>query len=440
MLFLCAICKKIFSKRTDNLIMNPSREKLAQIRGSMKEGGIDLYISPVSDPHHGEYIPDHWRIISWLTGFTGSAATVVITESFAGLWTDSRYFIQADEQLKGSGFVLMKSVRPDNKNFTECLCENIKPGSRIALDGRTFSIERMRKIEQILKREKVSFDIDCDLISEIWTDRPPMPFSVAFDHSVIFYGKERAVKIAEVREQMAEKGVDYHLLTSIDDIMWLLNIRGNDVKYSPLLTSFAIVDEDQILLFADERQIPLKLASEFDKLDIVILPYEETAGMLSALPADSTILLTPGTTSTGLFNSIPKGMNIKEDISIPTCLKAIKNKVEIENICRVMVRDGVALTKFYFWLHQNLGSEVMSELSLAEKLDGIRSENENFLGPSFSTIVAWNEHGALPHYSATPESDSVIGTDGILLVDSGGQYLNGTTDITRTIAIGRPTA
>jgi len=419
--------------------MNSSKEKLIQIRGSMKERGIDACIIPSTDPHLGEYVPDHWRIIAWLTGFTGSAATVIITESFAGLWTDSRYFIQAENQLNSSGCVLMKPVLPDKKDFIDWLTENIKTGSKIVLDGRTFSIARMKKIEKALEGKKVSFDIDCDLLSGLWTDRPTMPDSVAFDHSVEFCGKERALKIAEVREQMRKQNVNYHLLTSIDDIMWMLNIRGNDVKYSPLLTSFAIVDEKQILFFADEGKIPLKLASEFDKLDIVMLPYEETAGMLSSLPPDSSILINPATTSASLFNSIPRGMNIKEDISIPTRLKAVKNKVEIENIGKVMVKDGVAMTKFFYWVELNKGLVTMSELSLAEKLSDFRSEQENYLGPSFSTIAAYNDHGALPHYSATPESDYVIGQEGILLVDSGGQYFDGTTDITRSIAIGRAT-
>lgn len=406
----------------------------------MKDGNIDIYIIPSTDPHLGEYIPDHWRIIAWLTGFTGSAATVIITDSFAGLWTDFRYFIQAENQLTGTGFVLMKPLLPENKDFIEWLVDNFNTGGKIAFDGRTLSIVSMRKIEKALEGRNVLFDIDCDLISGLWTDRPSMPLSVVFDHSVVFCGKERSLKIAEVREQMRKQNVNYHLLTSIDDIMWLLNVRGNDVKYSPLLTSFVIVGQEQILLFTDENKIPVKLASAFDKLDIVILPYEETAGMLSALPAGATILITPGTTSAALFNAIPQRMKIKEDVSIPARLKAVKNKTEIENIEKVMVKDGVALTRFFYRVEQNSGSVIMSELSLAEKLNELRSVQENYLGPSFSPVVAYNEHGALPHYSATPETDYAVGPAGILLVDSGGQYLDGTTDITRTVAIGRPSA
>lgn len=419
--------------------MNDINTKLSALRSLIKTKGVDAYLIPSTDPHLGEYIPEYWRVIAWLTGFTGSNATVLITDSFAGFWTDSRYFIQAEEQLSSSGFELMKPGHSDAKDFIEWMGENIKPCSKVALDGRTFSIGRMRKVEKIMDGKNVSFDIDCDLISELWTDRPPMPMSIAFDHSVMFCGKNRETKIAELRDRMRKMNVHYHLLTSVDDIMWLLNIRGNDIKYSPLITSFAIVDEEQILLFVDERQIPFRLAMEFDKLNIVMLPYEETAGILSALSPDSAILITPSTTSASLFNSIPQGMKIKEDVSIPSRLKAIKNKVEIENIGHVMLKDGVALTKFFYWFEQNSGSIVMSEISLSEKLSEFRSEQQDYSGPSFSTIVAWNEHGALPHYAATPESDSVITKSGILLIDSGGQYFDGTTDITRTIAIGRPT-
>ena len=237
---------------------------------------------------------------------------------------------------------------------------------------------------------------------------------------------------------MKLRKADYHLLTAPDDIMWLLNIRGKDFKYSPLIISFAIIDVEQILLFAEENKFPLKIASEFDKLGIVMLPYEETAGMISTLPDDSSILLNPSATSFNLYNSIPSGIRIIEDITIPSRLKSLKNQVEAENIRKAMVKDGITLTRFFHWIEQFQDSG-FTELSLGEKLNDLRAENEDYLGPSFSPIVAFNEHAALPHYSATNESDIIINGDGLLLVDSGGQYLDGTTDITRTIAMGTPT-
>lgn len=402
----------------------------------MKNSRIDVYLIPSTDPHLGEYIPDHWRIMSWLTGFTGSAGTIIITDTFAGLWTDSRYYIQAENQLKDSGFVLMNPSITEKSDLDAWMSGYLTSGSVIALDGRLFSIDLIRRIERSLAGRSISIRLNCDLIPELWTDRPPMPVFPAFDHNVVFCGKERSVKIAEVREQMKIKHADYHLLTSTDDIMWLLNIRGNDIKYSPLMISFAIVGEEQIILFTEESKIPFKLASEFDRLDIVILPYEETAGMLSTLSAEATILLNPLSTSAVLYNSLPRGMKIIEDITIPTRLKAVKNITETENIRRAMVRDGVALSKFFYWFENNQGSETMTELSLCEKINNLRSEGENYLSPSFSTIVAFNQNGALPHYCADNESDIVIGANGILLIDSGGQYLDGTTDITRTIPTG----
>ena len=419
--------------------MNISIEKLASLRISMADSGIDAVILTGRDPHLGEYIPDHWRIINWLTGFSGSAATVVITDTFSGLWTDSRYFLQAEKQLSGSGFFLVKPDLPEKKDFIDSLKEYIKPRSNLSVDGRTISYGNMRRIEQILEGHDTTIDSETDLISELWDDRPPLPSSVAFDHKIDFCGKDRKIKILEVRQEMKKLNVDFHLLTSLDDIMWLLNIRGSDIKYTPLLISFALVGEEQILLFADDHKIPLKLASDFDRLGIVMLPYEEVYGMLSTLQTGSSVLINPSVTSFALFNAIPKGITIKEGISIPSRMKAIKNKSEIESIGRVMVKDGVALTKFLYHLGKNSGVVPMSEVSLSDKLNTLRSEQQNYICPSFPPIIAYLEHGALPHYSANSDTDYVIGTDGLLLVDSGGQYLDGTTDITRTICLGIPT-
>ena len=417
--------------------MNIFADRLDALRKSMIKKKISIYIIPSGDPHLGEYIPDHWRIIDWLTGFTGSAATVVVSSEFAGLWTDSRYSVQAQEQLKGSGVTLMNPADKENGDIFKWIENHAIARSRIGLDGRIFSISRLRRLEGILEHKKIKIDIGCDLIYELWENRPLMPDDPAFEHEIKYCGADRHEKIEKVKSIMNKSGVDYHLLTSPDDIMWLLNIRGNDVKYSPVLSSFAIVGEKQILLFADERKIPIKMASSFDKLHIVLLPYEETAAIISSLPVESTILLTPGTTSSAIYRSLPGKIRIIEDISIPSKLKSLKNRTEVSNIEKVMIKDGVALTKFFFWLEKSLDHEILSELSIAASLEEFRSSQENYLGPSFSIIAAYNEHGALPHYTATSVTNSRITGNGILLIDSGGQYLDGTTDITRTIAIGR---
>ncbi len=415
--------------------MNNFAQRLAALRRSMIQKKISLYIIPSGDPHLGEYIPEHWCIIEWLTGFTGSSATVVVTGEQAGLWTDSRYFIQAEAQLEGSGVTLMNSA--ETGDIYQWIKNNTPLRGRVGLDGRIFSISRLRRLEELLKSSKTKIDIGCDLISDLWLDRPLMPGDMAFEHEIRYCGVSNREKIEKVRSIMSQIPVEYHLLTSPDDIMWLLNIRGNDVKYSPLLSSFAIVGKDQVLLFADERKIPLKMASAFDKLDIVLLPYEEIAAILSSLPDESSVLLTPGTTSSTIYRSLPEGIRIIEDNSIPTKLKSLKNRTEISNIQKVMVKDGVALTRFFFWLEKNTGQEILSELSIASRLEEFRSMQEDYLGPSFRTIAAFNQHGALPHYSATGDTNSEICGNGILLIDSGGQYLDGTTDITRSIAIGR---
>ena len=405
----------------------------------MSEYKADAYIINSSDPHIGEYVPEHWQIIAWLTGFTGSSSIVVITQSFAGLWTDSRYFIQAENQLDGSGFILMRSVFPDKREMLNWLASEVKEGQRIALDGRTFSILFGRNIEAAFRNKNIEIDYTTDLISFIWEERPSIPLSKAFDHSVNFCGRERADKIAEVQLIMKNSGVDYQLLTSPDDIMWLLNIRGNDVKYCPVINSFALVGPEQILLFVDERQIPFKLAMEFDKLGVVMLPYEETEGMLSTLSSDSVIMLSPSSTAISLFESIPEGIRIVEGVTIPARLKAIKNKTEVENIERAMIKDGIALTRFFYWLENYSESVPLTESSVALKVDSLRSDQQDWIEPSFSTIAAWNKNGALPHYSPFTGNDSEITGSGMLLIDSGGQYPDGTTDITRTIVIGSPT-
>jgi Xaa-Pro aminopeptidase len=420
--------------------MNSSVEKLALLRSALHQNSIDLYIIPSSDPHLGEYIPDHWQIIRWLTGFTGSAATVIITDTFAGLWTDSRYFIQAEKQLLGSGFEFVKPGLFQRYDFMDFISENVKTEGRIGIDGRTFSMAGFRRMEKRLEGKMVSIDTHCDFITSIWADRPPLPFSSAFDHPVEFSGKERSAKINEVREKMSRLNADYHLLTSNDDIMWLLNIRGNDLKYSPLLLSFALISAEQILLFIDEAKIPIKLASAFDKLGIVILPYDEISEIVSSVTKGHSVLFNPQATSVELFNSISNNSRTIEDISIPTRLKSIKNKTEIGNIANVMIKDGVALTKFFHWFNSNHGREPMTENSLSDKLLEFRLQQKDFLGSSFETITAYNENSALPHYNPEEGSGAEIGERGSLLVDSGGQYMGGTTDITRTIPVGIPSS
>jgi Xaa-Pro aminopeptidase len=420
--------------------MKPNNHKLKALRNAMLSAGVDAYIIPAYDPHLGEYIPDHWRMISWLTGFTGSAANVVITAKFAGLWTDSRYFIQAEQELDGSGFELVKLKVPHTPEYIEWIAGNMRSKAVVAFDGRVMPVALFNMMKEAFYGRGLLINTECDLISPIWSDKPPMPQSLAFDHPLEFAGISRGSKIERVRERMGILKADHHLLTSLDDIMWMLNIRGNDVGYSPLITSFALITPDQVLLFVDDEQIPPLMKREFDQDGIVMLPYDVVGTILSGLPDKASLLLHKGTTSTALYSSVNPKCVILDDVSIPTRMKAVKNSVEIDNIMATMVKDGVALTKFFYWLETTIGRERITEVSAAEKLLGFRMEQEGCKGPSFSTISAWNEHAALPHYSPSRERDTELGPKGIYLLDSGGQYLGGTTDVTRCVVFGEPTA
>jgi Xaa-Pro aminopeptidase len=416
--------------------MHHSSEKLTLIRTAMKTRGADACIIPGTDPHLSEYIPDHWRVIEWITGFSGSAGTLVITRDFAGLWTDSRYAIQSAQELEGSEIFPVIISPGEKSNIGLWLASNLDSGSTVCLDGRLFPVSRLNSLKQAASSVELNFDISCDLVSPIWTDRPGLPDGQIFDHPVIFSGRDRSYKIRDVRAEMERLNVDYHLLVAPDDIMWLLNIRGKDVKFSPVLLSFAIVGKEQILFFADEDKIPYRLAGEFDRQGIVILPYEEAAPVIASLEP-GTILLSPQSVTAALYSSIPANVRIREDASsIPSRLKAVKNSTEIENTCKTMIRDGVCLSRFFFLVENS--TDIMTELSLSELLGRLRAEQEHFVSLSFSSIVAFNEHAALPHFSPSIENNFTVSEPGLLLVDSGSHYLDGTTDITRTIAIGQP--
>lgn len=405
----------------------------------MQMCGVDVFILPSADPHLGEYVPDHWRIIEWMTGFTGSSATVVVTSTFAGLWTDSRYLIQAEMQLQGTGFQTINPGISSWDSYMDFISEEVRAGMKIGIDGRIYSISDYRELTDKLRGRNVYFDTECTMIDGIWEERPPLPESQAFDHPAEIAGKGREDKISEVRRIMNQRGAQFQLLTSPDDIMWLLNIRGNDLKYSPLLLSFALVGNDQILLCTNEASIPGKIAAAFDRLGIVILPYSEITGIISHVVEDCSVLLNPRTTSVSIYNSLSKASGILEEISIPARLKAVKNKTEIENISRVMISDGVAVIRFLFWLENNLGRSVLTESSLSAKLEEFRSQQSNYMGQSFAPVIAFNTNSALPHYDPAVSPVTEIGDRGILLIDSGGHYTGGTTDITRTISVGIPT-
>jgi len=413
--------------------------KLYVIRSALKHKSLDAYIIPLSGPYPGTEVPGHWNIIRWLTGFSGSAAIVIITESFAGLWTDPRYWIQAEKELEGSGFELIRPAIFRTGDVSDWLDQNMTRKSKIAFDGRIFSFQLLKKLQEKLIYKEIIFDGTIDLISESWINRPEAPFSMAWEHTLEFSGKDRSRKIAELRHIMKKRNVDIHLLSSPDDIMWLLNIRGNDLLYSPLILAYALIDMTRVALFADPVKIPDLLAEKLIQSGVLIRKPEVLIESLSSYKDSSSLLITPSTTSVAVYNSIPSYLRvIPDDVSIPSAMKSKKNKVEIRNIEETMIRDGVAITRFFFYIEKNIGTIYLSEISAAGKLLEFRSKQRDFLGPSFATISAFNEHAALPHYTPAHETDSELRKNGIYLVDSGGQYMGGTTDLTRTISLGSP--
>jgi Xaa-Pro aminopeptidase len=417
---------------------NTYRKRLAGVRALMKRKAIDALIVPSADPHLGEYVADHWRVIRWLTGFTGSAATVVITPGFAGLWTDSRYFIQAEEQIQGSGYELVRLTVPHTPEHIEWLGTKVTKGSTVAVDGRLISAGHMQLLESVLSPGGTKLDLRADLITPLWKERPPLPRDKAYVLPLRYAGESRVSKIKRVRAGMTAMKADYQLLTATDEVMWLLNIRGKDLQYSPLLLSYALVSHDKVLFFADENKIPRSIMAMFDNEGIVILPYDAVTAVIRSLQEGTTLLLSPSTTSAAIYRVVPRKAKIVEEVSIIARLKAIKNAVEMRNLRRVMVSDGVALSCFFHWLEKSIGRKQITELSAAAMLDMFRKEQEGYTGPSFATIAAYNAHAALPHYVPDERTDTPLERQGIFLVDSGSQYYGGTTDITRTVALATP--
>lgn len=420
--------------------MDQHAERVAALRGFMAESGSDALLIPMGDPHLGEYIAGHWRIIEWLTGFTGSAGFVLLTPDFCGLWTDSRYSIQASEQLEGTGCIFMESSLPPDAALLSWISENLGDNSVLAFDGRLVPLSFYRRLQSATAKKSITLNANADAVRDAWTDRPDLLSTEAFEHALSFTGIDRAARIEAVRAEMKKKEAEYLLLASPDDIMWMLNIRGRDSQYNPVINCFALAGNEQVLLFVDERNVPLKLAREFDKLGIVMLPYEEAEGMLSVIEQGSSLLIDADILPVSLFLSIPADVKIIEDLSVVAMLRSVKNKTEIENIERVMIRDGAALEKYLFAIEHDAGSGKFTERSAAFLIDSLRAEGENYVSPSFETITAWRSHSALPHYRPSDLSDTRIEGQGILLTDSGAHYLDGTTDVTRTVAIGRPTA
>ncbi|WP_316833851.1 aminopeptidase P family protein [Pedobacter nutrimenti] len=414
------------------------QEKLTAIRQQMKADDVQAYIIPSADPHMSEYLPKHYKCIPFTSGFLGSAGTLVITADFAGLWTDGRYFEQATEQLKGSGFELVKQKVQHAPEYIQWLGETLPKGAAVASDEKLLSILLGDLLNQTLAVKGISI-VHKDYLSPIWEGRPELPSEPAFLIEDQHIGQSVASKLTEVRAVLQKHQAGYHLVSSLDDLAWLFNIRGKDVSYNPVVLSFALISEKEAFLFIDQYKLSTAEKEQLQKSGVQLLAYTDIEKHLSALPENSSIFIDPKRNCYAFTKVIPASVKIIKETNPSTLLKAIKNQTELANTRTAMVKDGVAITRFLKWLTETIGKTKITELSAAAKLRGFREEQEGFVGDSFTTISAYRTHGALPHYSATPESDAELKPESLYLVDSGGQYFYGTTDITRTISLGENT-
>lgn len=415
-----------------------TNEKIDRIRQLMKKSNIDAVIIPSDDPHGSEYVAEHWQARKWLTGFSGSAGTAVITLDHAILWTDFRYYIQAEKQISDSGFELYKMGEPDVPTFQKWLVNTLKPKDTIGIDGNVFSMANVKKYTAQFKAKGLLLDTTIDFIRELWTDRPARPKSAAFSLSEQYAGKSRKDKIKQIHRQMETLDASYHLMATLDDIAWTLNLRGQDVHTNPVNIAFVLIASRRVSLFISNGKIDKKLAKKLNRDGIDIVEYEEITAALAKIQDGKTILVDPENTNYRLYQSINKKCKIVEESNPAIALKAIKNDIEIAHLRQTAVKDGVAVVNFLFWLeHQNEAAQI-TEQSVADKLYSFRKDQALFVDNSFDPIMAYQDHSAMCHYSATKETDVVIGNSGMFLTDSGGNYLTGTTDITRTISRGKP--
>ncbi|MDQ1152403.1 Xaa-Pro aminopeptidase [Sphingobacterium zeae] len=413
-------------------------EKLAAIREAMKVQGIDGYIIPSSDPHISEYLPERYKCIAWASGFTGSAGTLAITQDFAGLWTDSRYFVQAAEQLAGTGFELVKLKAQGAAEYADWLGEQLGAGAKVAFDGNLASLLVAQSVQHTLEPLEITVDGHVDLLSSLWEGRPALPKAQAYLLDENITGQSTVSKIEAVRAEMKKNRTEAHLISSLDDLAWLLNIRGQDVPCNPVVLGFVLITTEDTILYIEPSKLSAQATEQLKGYGVRVAPYEDVFKAISALDVAS-ILIDPKRTCFAVFDSVPKQVKIVEKTNPSTSLKAIKNTVEIENNRHTFVKDGVALTRFFKWLEENVSSGELSELSIADKLRELRESQEGFVDVSFTTIAGYLDHGALPHYSANEKSNYILQPKGLLLVDSGGQYQTGTTDITRVVTLGAAT-
>jgi Xaa-Pro aminopeptidase len=417
---------------------SPIRARLARLRETLQRQGIDALLVPSSDPHLSEYLPERWQARQWLSGFTGSVGTLVVARSKAALFADSRYWTQAEAELAGSGIELVRVPTGTATHHLDWLARELPAGATVAVDGQVLGLAAAQALRAALERAGVKLRTDVDAVDAAWPDRPALPAAPVYEHLAPQAPLARAAKLARVREAMAAHGATHHFVSTVDDIAWLFNLRGADVSFNPVFLAHALVDAQRALLFVGEGKVDAALRARLAADGVTLAPYADAAVALAALPAGATLFIDPRRVTLAFREDVPATVRVVEAINPSTLLKSRKSAEEAAQVREAMRQDGAAMCEFYAAFEAALAAgEPMTELTVDERLGAARARRPGFVGPSFATIAAFRANGAMPHYHATRESHARLEGDGLLLIDSGGQYLGGTTDITRVWPIGR---
>ena len=416
------------------------RLRIERARDALKSQGLAAVLVPSNDPHLSEYLPERWQGRQWLSGFTGSMGTLVITLDAAVLFADSRYWTQAEAELAGTGTELVKIPTGSSSQHVDWLAAHMKRGDAVGVDGSVLGLAAAQWLQRSLDAAGMRLRTDFDVLEHVWPDRPGLPTQAVYEHLAPHAALSRAAKLAQVREAFLAEGATHHFISSVDDIAWLFNLRGADVNYNPVFLAHALLDANRVTLFVADGKIDAALAQALLADGVHLAAYAQAPAALAALPASTALLADPRRITLGLRQNVPAAVTVIEAINPSTLFKSCKNETEAAHIREAMAQDGAAMCEFYAWFEAALKHERITEISVDEKLSAARAKRPGFKGLSFGTIAAFNANGAMPHYHATPESHAVIEGDGLLLIDSGGQYLGGTTDITRIWPIGNISA
>lgn len=412
-------------------------QRLAQTRALMSRERIDAYLVPSADPHLSEYLPGYWQGRQWLSGFHGSVGTLIVTQDFAGLWADSRYWEQATKELADSGIELVK-LQPGQQGPLEWLADQAKAETVVAVDGAVLAVASSRTLASKLYERGARLRTDLDLLTELWEDRPALPVSPVFEHLPPQASVKRGEKLARLRQVITERGADWHFIATLDDIAWLFNLRGSDVSYNPVFISFTLIGPNSVTLFVDSNKLSAGVRLSLEQDGVTLLEYTQIGAALREVPKNARLLVDPARVTCGLLDYLDAEVTLVEGLNPTTLFKSQKSEADTAHIRQAMEQDGAALCEFFCWLDSALGHDPVSELTVDEKLGQARQRRPGYISPSFATIAGFNGNGAMPHYRATEDEFAQIEGDGLLLIDSGGQYLGGTTDITRMVPVGTP--